>query len=66
MDGTITVLDKEQLIENSSKQNKNKDSGSSQIIALLILVAVAICVILIIKTRKNGNEIVDAILFEES
>ena len=66
MDGTITVLDKEKLIETSSKQNNNKDSGGSQIIALLILVAVAICVIFIIKTRKNGNEIVDAILFEES
>ena len=66
MDGTITVLDKEQLIETSLEKSGSGDSSVSQVIALLILTAIGICIIFVIKTRNNGNEVVDAILFEES
>ena len=66
MDGTITVLDKEQLIETSLEKSGSGDSGVSQIITLSILTAIGICIIFVIKTRNNGNEVVDAILFEES
>ena len=66
MDGTITVLDKEELIETSLEKSGIGDSGVSQIITLLILTAIGICIIFVIKTKNNGNEVVDAILFEES
>ena len=66
MDGTITVLDKEQLIETSLEKSGSGDSSVSQVIALLILTTIGICIIFVIKTRNNGNEVVDAILFEES
>ena len=66
MDGTITVLDKEQLIDTSSEKTDSGDSSVSQVIALLILIAIGICIIFVIKNRKNENKILDAILFEES
>ena len=66
MDGTITVLDKEQLIDTSSEETDSGDSSVSQVIALLILIAIGICIIFVIKNRKNENKILDAILFEES
>ena len=66
MDGTITVLDKEQLIDTSSEKTNSGDSSVSQVIALLILIAIGICIIFVIKNRKNENKILDAILFEES
>ena len=66
MEGTITVLDKELLIETSSEKTDSDDSGVSQLIALLILIAIGICIIFVIKNRNNENKILDAILFEES
>ena len=66
MDGTITVLNKEQLIDTSSEKTDSGDSSVSQVIALLILIAIGICIIFVIKNRKNENKILDAILFEES
>ena len=66
MDGTITVLDKSQLIENYSEKSDDRGSGFSQIIALLVFIAIGIFIIFVIKTRYNENEIIDAILFEES
>ena len=66
MDGTITVLDKEQLIDTSSEKTDSGDSSVSQVIALLILIAIGICIIFVIKKRNNENKILDAILFEES
>lgn len=66
MDGTITVLDKEQLIETSSNQNSNDDSVFSQIIVLLIFITIIICGVLWIKSRINKPDVLDAILFEKS
>ena len=66
MDGTITVLDKSQLIENYSEKSDDRGFGLSQIIALLVFIAIGIFIIFIIKTRYNENEVIDAILFEES
>ena len=66
MDGTITVLDKNQLIENYSEKSDDRGFGLSQIIALLVFIAIGIFIIFIIKTRYNENEVIDAILFEES
>ena len=66
MDGTITVLDKNQLIENYSEKSDDRGFGLSQIIALLVFIAIGIFIIFIIKTRYNEKEVIDAILFEES
>ena len=66
MDGTITVLDKNQLIESYSEKSDDRGFGLSQIIAFLIFIAIGIFIIFIIKTRYNENEVIDAILFEES
>ena len=66
MDGTITVLDKNQLIESYSEKSDDRGFGLSQIIAFLVFIAIGIFIIFVIKTRYNENEIIDAILFEES
>ena len=66
MDGTITVLDKSQLIESYSEKSDDRGFGLSQIIAFLVFIAIGIFIIFVIKTRYNENEIIDAILFEES
>ena len=66
MDGTITVLDKELLMDTSLEKSGSGDSSVSQVIALLILIAIGICIMFVIKNRKNENKILDAILFEES
>lgn len=66
MDGTITVLDKNQLIESYSEKSDDRGIGLSQIIAFLVFIAIGIFIIFIIKTRYNENEVIDAILFEES
>ena len=66
MDGTITVLDKNQLIESYSEKSDDRGIGLSQIIAFLVFIAMGIFIIFIIKTRYNENEVIDAILFEES
>ena len=66
MDGTITVLDKNQLIESYSEKSDDGGFGLSQIIAFLVFIAIGIFIIFIIKTRYNENEVIDAILFEES
>lgn len=66
MDGTITVLDKNQLIESYSEKSDDRGFGLSQIIAFLVFIAIGIFIIFIIKTRYNENEVIDAILFEES
>ena len=66
MDGTITVLDKNQLIESYSEKSDDRGLGLSQIIAFLVFIAIGIFIIFVIKTRYNENEIIDAILFEES
>lgn len=66
MDGTITVLDKNQLIESYSEKGDDRGIGLSQIIAFLVFIAIGIFIIFLIKTRYNENEVIDAILFEES
>lgn len=66
MDGTITVLDKNQLIESYSEKSDDGGFGLYQIIAFLVFIAIGIFIIFIIKTRYNENEVIDAILFEES
>lgn len=66
MDGTITVLDKNQLIESYSEKSDDRGIGLSQIIAFLVFIAIGIFIIFVIKTRYNENEVIDAILFEES
>ena len=66
MDGTITVLDKSQLIESYSEKSDDRGFGLSQIIGFLVFIAIGIFIIFVIKTRYNENEIIDAILFEES
>ena len=49
MDGTITVLDKNQLIESYSEKSDDRGFGLSQIIALLVFIAIGIFIIFILK-----------------
>ena len=58
MDGTITVLDKSQLIESYSEKSDDRGFGLSQILAFLVFIAIGIFIIFVIKTRYNENSLI--------